>query len=173
MEQERITDNSASMQTDSSSHHSSSHHSSTHHSSSHHSSTHHSSSHHSSSRRSSSHSSSKKRKRKPKKNKFKRYSKLRKFFSFLLFLSFSAVTVISAIKISVLNENRVADVFLNRDYISGVYEDVLEYSEDLCLKCSIPDEGVKAVITYQNISDIQEAYTLGSLGMDEMYSEST
>ncbi len=96
-------------------HHSSSHHSysqhASHHSSSHHSS-HQSSHHHSSSKRSGSSSHhSKKHKHKSRGIKKESYGKWRSFFSFMLFLALSATFVFAGLRITVLNQNRIADIF--------------------------------------------------------------
>lgn len=72
-----------------------------------------------------------------------------------------------------MNTNRVADIFINNDYINALYEDVLDYSKDLCRKCAIPEECATSAITVKKIGDIQKAYTYGAFEMDEMYSEST
>ena len=148
----------------SSSHTHSSHRSSPHHShgaSSHsHHSSHHSSSHHSSSSR------------KKKRSSTKSYDKLRTVFSFLLFLSIAVTSVFAGFKVSVLNENKIAQTFTSVEYVSALYNDVLEFSQDQCLKCGIPDSGIKDAVTYSSISEIQNAYTYGVLGLDEMYSES-
>ena len=137
-----------------SNHHS---HSSSHHSPSHHSS--HSSSHHSS------HGSKSRHK------KHDEHGKLRMVFAFLLFLSISAVAVLSGIKVTVLNKTQIADIFTNREYTYALYEDVLEYSQDMCLKYGIPDESVKQEINFSSINEIQTAYSRGVLNIDEMYSE--
>ena len=141
-----------------------------HHNSSHSSHHHHSSSSHHSS---SGHSSHGKKKKKKRKSKNERYAILRTIFSFLLFLCISATAVFSAMGITVLNENRVSQIFTNDEYLSALHSDVLEYSQDLCLKYGIPDDCVKEAVTYDSISNIQIAYTYGQLDMDEMYTAST
>ena len=144
-----------------------------HHSSSHHSSRHssHRSSHHSSSESSSSHHS--KHKHKSKGVKTESYGKWRSFFSFMLFLSLSATFVFAGLRITVLNQNSIADIFLNSEYIQALYNDVSEYSEDMCMKCGVPKECVDQVITYNSINEVQNSYTLGAFEMDEMYTDTT
>ena len=174
---EVVSDTSAPSQ-HSSSHHSSSHHSSSHHSSSHHSSSHHSSSHHSS-QHSSKHSSSKhsshhshKRKKK-KKNKYREYSKWRKICSFALFLSIAALSAFAGLRVTVLNESKIISTFNSTEYVNALCDDVREYSRDLCIKCSIPEDSADEAVNYENIRAVQQAYTLGNLNLDEMYSDST
>ena len=67
----------------------------------------------------------------------------------------------------------MSDIFTNSTYINALFNDVLEYSEDLCIKCNIPSDDIDTVITYKGINDIEDAYIRGNLDMDEMYSEST
>ena len=148
-----------------------SHSSSSHH---HHSST--SSSHHHHSSTSSSHhhhhsSSSKSSKKKTESNSD--HSGLKMFFSFLLFLSIAATAVFAGLKITVVNENRVAEIFTNSEYVNALYNDVLDYSKDMCLKCSIPQDSINDVITYKAVSDIESAYINGVFNKDEKYSETT
>lgn len=159
------------------SHHSSEYHGSAHHhhssgrKSSHH--RHHTSSKSSKHHHSSKHSSSHSHKSKRKKPSAKTYARRRAFFSFVLFLTISATAILGALKISVLNESRMANIFTNSTYLNAMHDDVMEYSKDLCLKCGIPDSYLDNVITYKSISEIQKAYILGNLDMDEMYSESS
>ena len=157
----------------SSSHHSSSHHSSSHHSSSHHSSSHHSSSHHSSSSHSSGKSSHKKSSKRSRRINVKHYGKFRTFFAFLLFLSISATAIFAGARLTVLNHSRVSDIFTNAKYIDAMYHDVVDYSKDLCLKYSLPEECAKDAVSYKDIYEIQNAYTAGVFDMDEMYTESS
>ena len=94
-------------------------------------------------------------------------------FSFILFLSISATAILGALKVSVLNQSRMANVFTNSSYINSMYNDVMDYSKDLCLKCGIPDSNLDNAITYKSISEIQNAYILGNMDLDEMYSPSS
>ena len=111
--------------------------------------------------------------RKKRRSKSKRYAFWRTIFSFMLFLCVSATAVFLATRLTVLNEDRVSRIFTNEKYLASLHADVLEYSQDLCLKYGIPDDCVKDTITYESISNIQNAYTLGQLDMDEMYSSTT
>ena len=113
------------------------------------------------------------RKRKKRRSKSKRYAFWRTIFSFMLFLCISATAVLLTARLTVLNENRVAQIFTNDEYLFSLHDDVLEYSQDLCLKYGIPDDGVKSAVNYESISDIQNAYTIGQLGMEEMYTATT
>jgi hypothetical protein len=76
-------------------------------------------------------------------------------------------------KITVCNENRILSIFTNSSYVEGLQNDVLEFSEDLCAKCGIPEDSVNTVIDFKSVLDIQEAYTYGNFGYDEMYSSTT
>ena len=156
-------------------HHSSSKKSSHHH---HHSSGsphHHHASHTKSSKSHHHHSSSEKSKKKShrKKKTNIEHSKLKVVFSFLLFVSIFATAIFAGLKITVLNENRVAEVFTDREYVDALYNDILDYSKDACMKCGIPTDSVKEVITFKNINDIQTAYVNGVLNMDERYTDTS
>ena len=91
----------------------------------------------------------------------------------MLFLSIAATAVFAGVKISVLNETVISDVFTNSEYVDALYEDVLDYSRDMCMKNGIPQDYLKDTITYKNIKSIQKAYISGVLLKDESYSETT
>jgi hypothetical protein len=84
-----------------------------------------------------------------------------------------ALSAFAGMRITVLNEAKIKSVFTGTQYINVLYEDIHNYSKDLCIKCSIPENSADEGVTYENISEIQEAFTLGNLVLDEMYSEST
>ena len=72
-----------------------------------------------------------------------------------------------------VNESCISNIFTNNEYVSSLYNDVLDYSRDMCMKYGIPDDCVEETITYKNINNIQVAYVSGVIDKDEKYSETT
>lgn len=93
--------------------------------------------------------------------------------AFFLFLVIAALSLSVCLKISFLNPVKHTEIFTNQDYVTSLYEDVKEYSYDLCLQSSIPADAVDEVITYSNVFDIEEAYAQGQTGISVEYTQTT
>jgi len=83
------------------------------------------------------------------------------------------VTVFSlsaAAKACPLNKSRVAQTFTNAQYVSGLYEDVRTYSEDMCQRNFVPESALDGIITFGAVDEINRSYVLGTMSLDEKYS---
>ena len=102
---------------------------------------------------------------------YKAYRKSRYFFAFLLFLCLTLFSLSAAAKAVPLNKDRLGDVFTNREYVCALHEDVLTYAEDICRQNSVPVEAVDSVLTYANVNEINNAFIIGTMSLDEKYSQ--
>ncbi len=127
----------------------------------------HSHSHSSSQRHHSSHSSSGRRRS----SDVKAYRKTRYFFAFLLFITVTVMSLGITAKVSLLDKNNIANIFTNHEYVSGLYEDVHTYADDMCRRNSVPLSAVDSVLTFDAVNEIDRAFILGTLSLDEQYSQ--
>lgn len=97
----------------------------------------------------------------------------RNITAFFLFLSVAALSLSCCLRAVMLNPDKHAEIFTNQNYVQSLYEDVKTYSYDLCMQSSIPTEAVDDVITYVQVSEIEEAYALGQMGHSIEYTQTT
>jgi hypothetical protein len=97
----------------------------------------------------------------------------RNIVAFFLFLSIVALSLSVCAKVCFVNPTRYAQIFTNQKYVNSLYEDVLQYSYDLCDESSIPYDSVDEIITYNNIYNIDEAYAYGNLTNEPQYTQTT
>ena len=134
-------------------------------------SSHHSSgSHHSSSHR---HSRSHRRRKRERSSDRKAYRKSRYAFAFLLFLTITVFALSLTARLSLLSAKNVGDIFINHAYVSALSEDVLTYATDLCRDNNVPVSAAEDVVTYSAVNEIDRAYIIGTLSLDEQYTEQT
>lgn len=97
----------------------------------------------------------------------------RNVISFLLFISITILSVSACGKAFILNQEKIANCLIGKDYVESLYEDTRQYAYDLCDECSIPTDSVDEVLTFESIFDINEAYICGNLGSFEAFHKGT
>lgn len=97
----------------------------------------------------------------------------RNFIAFFLFISIVALSMSVCSKVSFINSEKYAQIFINEKYVSALYNDVHQYAYDICNECSLPEDSVDEVITYLSIYNIEEAYALGNLTDSPQYTKTT
>ena len=91
--------------------------------------------------------------------------------AFLLFIAVTAMSLGITAKAAPVNKNKVADVFVNYDYVTALYDDVNTYAHDICKRNNVPASAVEDVLTFDAVNDIDRAYILGTMSLDEQYSQ--
>lgn len=97
----------------------------------------------------------------------------RKTVAFFLFLTMVALSMCLCAQQCFLNSNKYAEIFSNEQYIGGLYQDVLEYSCDMCEYNAIPKDSVEQTITYESVKGIATAYAYGNLTASQQFTETT
>lgn len=97
----------------------------------------------------------------------------RKAVAFFLFLTMVALSLCLCAQQCFLNSNKYAEIFSNEQYINGLYQDVLEYSCDMCDYNAIPKDSVEQTITYESVEGIATAYAYGNLTASQQFTETT
>lgn len=87
----------------------------------------------------------------------------RGILAFFLFLCITAMSVFACVCAVMTNPERISQIFIDEKYVSSLYQDIKEYSYDLCSECSIPTDSVDECITYYDVYSVQEAYSFGNL----------
>ena len=115
-----------------------------------------------------SHSSSKRRRS----SDVKAYRKSRYFFAFILFITLTAFAFSTTAKACPLDRDRVAEIFTNHTYAEALSDDVTTYAEDMCRRYSVPSSAVSP-LDFETVDEINRAYIIGALSLDEKYTETT
>ncbi len=102
----------------------------------------------------------------------KAYRKTRYFFAFLLFLTLTVLSFSLTARATVLSTEHAAVIFTNQTYTQALYEDVRTYAEDMCRTNSVPASALGSV-TYRRVMQVNEAYIIGTLSLDEKYTKTT
>ncbi len=91
-------------------------------------------------------------------------SKKRSVLSFFLYLCI-ALSSLCVVFLSVTaNPNTFVKEFTQPSYVANVKEDVVQYTRDMCLNNSLPDDFIESTITYDKIYNIENAYIQGEFG---------
>ena len=78
-------------------------------------------------------------------------SKKRSVLSFFLYLCI-ALSSLCVVFLSVTaNPNTFVKEFTQPSYVANVKEDVVQYTRDMCLNNSLPDDFIESTITYDKI----------------------
>ncbi len=101
----------------------------------------------------------------------KAYRKSRYFCAFLLFLFLTLFSLSAAAKAVPLDKDKLGDIFTNREYVCALHDDVLTYAEDMCRENGVPAEAVDEVLTLATVDDINRAFIIGTMSLDEKYSQ--
>ena len=91
--------------------------------------------------------------------------------AYLLFVTLTVMSLGIAAKAVPLNKNNVADVYVNYDYVSALYDDISTRAHELCKRNAVPVSAVDDVLTFETVNDIDRAYILGTMSLDEQYSQ--
>ena len=91
--------------------------------------------------------------------------------AYLLFITLTVMALSAAAKAVPLNKNNVADVYVDYKYVSALYDDVSIYAHDVCKRNAVPASAVDSVLTFGAVNDIDRAYILGTMSLDEQYSQ--
>ena len=142
-----------------------------HHSSGSHSSESHKTNYHRDPHRHSSHRSH--RPRRERSSDRKAYRKSRYLFAFILFLSVTVFSLSLTARFCLLSADNVANIFVNHTYVSALSDDVLTYATDLCRSNNIPASAAEDVVTYSAVNEIDRAYIIGTLSLDEKYTKTS
>jgi hypothetical protein len=97
----------------------------------------------------------------------------RNIVSFFLFISIVALSLSICAKVCFVNSDKYAQILTNQKYVNALYDDILQYSYDVCDESSIPRDSVDEIITYTNIYNIDEAYAYGNLTNVPQYTQTT
>lgn len=97
----------------------------------------------------------------------------RGILAFFLFLCIAAMSIFVCVRAVMINPERISRIFTDEKYVSSLYQDVKEYSYDLCSECSIPTDSVDECITYYDVYSVQEAYSFGNLTKMPEFTETT
>lgn len=101
----------------------------------------------------------------------KSHKVIRAILSFVLFICVTALSLSVCIKSTFVNPNTFVKVFTDKDYISSLQSDILQYSHDLCNECSIPFDSVDEELNYDTIYDLEMSFIAGKLGTSPQYNE--
>ncbi len=97
----------------------------------------------------------------------------RRFFAFFAFLAIVGVSFSAMAKLYFVNDNQIASIFIKDEYVDGMFEDVYQYSSDLCLECGLTDDVIDDVLTRESIKEILNVYANGTFGSKVAYNASS
>lgn len=94
-------------------------------------------------------------------------SKKRSILSFFLYLCITFGVFCTVFLSVTANPNTFIKEFTEPSYIANVKDDISQYTSDLCLKNSVPDDFVESTITYDKIYNLENAYIYEELGSSQ------
>ncbi len=101
----------------------------------------------------------------------KSHKVIRVILSFLLFICLTALSLSVCIKSTFVNPNTFVNVFTDKEYISSLHSDILQYSYDLCNECAIPFDSVDKELDYDAIYNLEMSFIAGTLGTSPQYNK--
>lgn len=96
-------------------------------------------------------------------------SKKRSTLSFFLYLCVTFAALCTVFLSVTANPNTFIKEFTNPSYVANVKDDISQYTRDLCLENSVPDDFIDTTITYDKIYNIENAYIYGELGSSQEF----
>lgn len=97
--------------------------------------------------------------------------KMRDKLSFFIFIAAVIVSLCINCFATIANPNALVDSFCSREVVEALRDDITLYTEDLCLKNSLPDDFIKETVTYDSTVLLQKSFISGKLGASADFNE--
>lgn len=98
---------------------------------------------------------------------------IRNVFSFFLFIAIALLSLAICTNTAFVNPSKFASIFTDATYVSAFYDDVKQYSYDVCDLSNLPHEVVDSSITYEAVEKIAVSYAEGVMDVSDQYSSTS
>lgn len=98
---------------------------------------------------------------------------LRQVLSFVLFIMIVLLVFSSAIKSTAINKIKIENAFLSDTYISGLKDNITDYTQDVYIRNGISTDNTENIFKYDTIKDSVKAYIAANLHSSIGYDENT
>lgn len=98
---------------------------------------------------------------------------LRVFLSFVIFLLLVVFSFSACSGAVFTNAKQIEKAFVSYEYVSGLRDNIIDYTNDVYVKNGISNENVDDIFEYSLVSDISRAYINSNISHDSTYSQTS